>query len=341
MADDERERAAQATMDGKMRLLDPEVRASPDRVLKLLDPEFTEIAASATAAAAAGCEGEVTGSGSLQSYVERLPAPALSALVQTVWVHHTDAVPYVQRRLPAGGVELHWPLGGEPRLVGPLTGPLLEVIPAHTTIVGIRFRPGSNPLIPVALSELLDQAVGLRELGHRWVEQLGEAMVNAATPEAALALLQAQLLHEVRAAIRPDPLVDEAARLLMPWQQAEVGVLAAHLGLSASQLRRRCLHVVGVSPKVLQRILRFQGFLALAQATTAPLGQRGLDGMAGLAIDVGYADQSHLSRECLRLAGVTPSALFGGEVDRCLREHDHAASYRSFLASRKGPSARR
>lgn len=43
---DESERAVQAAVEGEMRLLDPEVRASPDRVLELLDPEFTEIGAS-------------------------------------------------------------------------------------------------------------------------------------------------------------------------------------------------------------------------------------------------------------------------------------------------------
>ncbi|MEU4352036.1 DUF4440 domain-containing protein [Streptomyces sp. NPDC023838] len=43
---DESERAVQAAIDGEMELLDPEVRASPARVLELLDPEFTEIGAS-------------------------------------------------------------------------------------------------------------------------------------------------------------------------------------------------------------------------------------------------------------------------------------------------------
>ncbi|ARP73747.1 DUF4440 domain-containing protein [Streptomyces pluripotens] len=43
---DESEQAVQAAIDGEMRLLDPEVRASPARVLELLDPEFTEIGAS-------------------------------------------------------------------------------------------------------------------------------------------------------------------------------------------------------------------------------------------------------------------------------------------------------
>lgn len=43
---DDRERAVQAAIDGEMRLLEPEVRASPARVLELLDPEFTEFGAS-------------------------------------------------------------------------------------------------------------------------------------------------------------------------------------------------------------------------------------------------------------------------------------------------------
>ncbi|MFE7462803.1 DUF4440 domain-containing protein [Streptomyces sp. NPDC057499] len=46
MTDDERERAVRAAVDGEMRLLDPEVRAVPARVLELLDLEFTEIGAS-------------------------------------------------------------------------------------------------------------------------------------------------------------------------------------------------------------------------------------------------------------------------------------------------------
>jgi AraC-like DNA-binding protein len=59
--------------------------------------------------------------------------------------------------------------------------------------------------------------------------------------------------------------------------------------------------------------------------------------VAGLAVDVGYADQAHLSRECLRLAGVTPSQLLGGNVERCSCGHDHAASYAPFLATRRRP----
>jgi AraC-like DNA-binding protein len=276
----------------------------------------------------------------MESYVERPPVPGLAGAVRTVWIQRTGEAAYVQRHLPTGGVEIHFPVGGRPQLVGPLTGPEIEVIPAHTTIVGVRFQPGTAPPLPAVLDDLVDQRLGLAELWGSTVDRLQEAMALAGTPQRALVALQAHLLREFRDAVHVDPLVREAVRALMPWHPVSIDTLAAHLALSASQLRRRCLHAVGVSPKVLQRTLRFQGFLALAQAGATASGRRGADGMAGLAVDVGYADQAHLSRECLRLTGLTPRQLLGGSVDRCACGHEHSASYRPFLSARAMPPLR-
>jgi len=276
----------------------------------------------------------------MESYVERPPLPGLAGVVRTVWIQRTSEAAYVQRHLPTGGVEIHFPVGGHPQLVGPLTGPEIEVIPAHTTIVGVRFRPGTPPRLPAVLDDLVDQRLGLAELWGSSVGRLVDAMARAGTPEQALMLLQARLLHEFRSAVRVDPLVGEAVQALMPWHPVGIGSLATRLALSASQLRRRCLHAVGVSPKVLQRTLRFQGFLALAQAGAMATGRRGADGLAGLAVDVGYADQAHLSRECLRLTGLTPRQLLGGSVERCACGHEHSASYKPFLATRSRPPLR-
>ncbi|GAA4461406.1 helix-turn-helix domain-containing protein [Phytohabitans houttuyneae] len=276
----------------------------------------------------------------MESYVERPPLPALAGVVRTVWIQRTGDAPYVQRHLPTGGIEVHFPIGGRPQLVGPLTGPEVEVIPARTTIVGVRFQPGTPPPLPAVLDDLVDQRLSLAELWGLSVDRLVEAMARAATPERALMLLQGHLLREYRVAVPVDPVVGEAVKALMPWHPVDIDSLATHLALSASQLRRRCLHTVGVSPKVLQRTLRFQGFLALAQAGAAASGRRGADGMAGLAVDVGYADQAHLSRECLRLTGLTPRQLLGGTVDRCACGHEHSASYKPFLASRGRPPLR-
>jgi len=276
----------------------------------------------------------------MESYLERPPLPGLAAVVRTVWIQRTGEAAYVQRHLPTGGVEMHFPIGGPPRLVGPLTGPKIEVIPAHTTVVGVRFRPGAAPRLPTMLDDLVDQQLGLAELCGRSVDRLVEAMARAGSPERALMVVQAHLRQEFRSAVRVDALVGEAVRALMPWHPVNIDTLATHLALSASQLRRRCLHAVGVSPKVLQRTLRFQGFLALAQAGATATGRRGADGMAGLAIDAGYADQAHLGRECLRLTGLTPRRLLGGSVDRCTCGHEHSASYGPFLATRGRPPLR-
>jgi hypothetical protein len=66
-----------------------------------------------------------------------------------------------------------------------------------------------------------------------------------------------------------DPLVSEAVRHLMPWRTAEVTSLSASLYISETQLRRRCRTAVGLAPKALHRILRFQGFLAPVQQACA------------------------------------------------------------------------
>jgi AraC-like DNA-binding protein len=273
----------------------------------------------------------------MESYVERPPVPGLAGVVRTVWIQHTGEAPYVQRHLPTGGVEIHFPIGGRPQLVGPLTGPEIQVIPARTTIAGVRFQPGTAPPVPAVLDDLVDQRLGLAELWGSTADRLAEAVARAGTPEQALMFLQAHLVRAFRTAVHSDPLVGEAVKALMPWHPVNIDALATRLSLSASQLRRRCLRAVGMSPKVLQRTLRFQGFLALAQAGAMATGRRGADGAAGLAIDAGYADQAHLSRECLRLTGLTPSQLLGGGIDRCACGHEHSASYLPFLATRGGP----
>ncbi|WP_020014651.1 DUF6597 domain-containing transcriptional factor [Promicromonospora sukumoe] len=269
------------------------------------------------------------------SYVERAPLPVLAGVVRTVWVQRTGDAAYVQRHLPTGGVEIHFPIGSPPWLLGPLTGPQIEVIPARTTVVGVRFRPGTALPLPVELGELVDQRIGLTELWAGAGDQLLDAMSGAGTPERALDLLQSHLVRQFRGAGRPDSVVGAAVQALMPWRPVNIDALANHLALSASQLRRRCLRSVGVTPKVLQRTLRFQGFLALAQAGATASGRRRADGVAELAIDAGYADQAHLSRECLRLTGLTPRRLLGGDVDRCACGHEHSASYLPFLTTRR------
>jgi hypothetical protein len=176
------------------------------------------------------------------------------------WIQRIGAEPYVQRNLPTGGVELHCLIGSLPRLVGPLTSPSVDVLPAGTTVVGVRFRPGAAvPLLGPPVCELVDLTMPLDEIWGSAAVVLGELVSGARSPEAGLSILQEQLASRRADGGEPDPLVAEAIRQLMPWQAGDVGSLSSRLAISQSQLRRRCLAAAGIGPKALQRALRFQG----------------------------------------------------------------------------------
>jgi AraC-like DNA-binding protein len=78
-------------------------------------------------------------------------------------------------------------------------------------------------------------------------------------------------------------------------------------------------------------MLRFQGFLALIQRIIAQ-GRAATDGGLGtLALRAGYADQAHLTRECVRLTGVSPRVFLAETQRTCACGHDHSASFTPVL----------
>lgn len=260
---------------------------------------------------------------------------ALAGLVSSVWIQQvaSDAEPYAQRNIPSGGVELRCCLGAQPRVQGPLTRPRFEVLAPGTTVVGVRFHPAAaRSVLGLPASELVDLTLATDELWGPAVT-LGELLGTAPSPGAALALLQRHILGRIPGAPAPDPLVSEAVRQLR-WHWDDVASLTASLHISQRQLRRRCETAVGLAPKVLHRLLRFQGFLALAQQALARGRTPADGGLAPLAVEAGYADQSHLSRECLRLTGASPRAFLAATEQACACAHDHAASFTPLLRSR-------
>jgi transcriptional regulator GlxA family with amidase domain len=100
----------------------------------------------------------------------------------------------------------------------------------------------------------------------------------------------------------PDPLVTETVRRLSrPGVRVER--VAADLGVSERQLRRRSHAAVGYGPATLRRVLRFRRFVS----SVDHIGEAA--DLAWLAAKTGYADQAHLTRESTRLAGLPPAAL--------------------------------
>jgi AraC-like DNA-binding protein len=269
---------------------------------------------------------------STQTYRDRPPAAALGRHVACVSVQQVfpGSEPYTHRPVPNGSAELRCAVGAVPQVVGPQTGPLEHTLTPGTTVVSVRFKPGAAPsVLGLPASEVVDLSVGADELWGRSAVALGEAVAAAASPWEAAAKLEAAIAGRLADAAEPDPIAMEAVRLLLPGRTRDVTSLPSELYISESQLRRRLQEATGFAPKVLHRMLRFQGFLALAQGYEHPSRE-----LARLAADAGYADQSHLTREAASLAGLSPRTLLRNIERYCGPTHDHAASYVPLLPAR-------
>lgn len=203
-----------------------------------------------------------------------------------LWVRGAAPVARRVRVLPDACVDVVW-VDGRLLVAGPATGPAMVDLPAGAASMGVRFRVGAaGAALGVSAGDLLDASVPLEDVWGADGARIAERVAGSATP---LRMLAAGVRE--RLAQPPDRLVRAAAG----------GAARRDIGIGGRQLRRRFAVAVGYGPKTLERILRFQRFLRIARADGGDL--------ARLALESGYADQAHLTRECTRLAGLPPSAL--------------------------------
>ncbi len=219
--------------------------------------------------------------------------------------------------LPDGAVELVWSGRGlfvrgadtRPHEVGAFPG---------RTFVAVRFRPGAAAgVLGLRGRELADARIGISLLwGREEMERLEYALAVGGSPRAAADVLEEAVAARVQQPVDP-AVAAVVATLTARREPVPVVGLADRIGFSERQLRRRCVAALGYGPKTLDRIFRFQRFRRLAAR------DRRLS-LAELAAAAGYADQSHLTRECLRLAGETPAAHLTGSR-RPFRSRQRAA----------------
>jgi AraC-like DNA-binding protein len=261
----------------------------------------------------------------VQGYTEGPSSPPLAAYVLCWSVHQIDAEsrPYLHRSAANGSVELVCEVGGQPLLVGPQTGPLVRTLAPGATIVSLRLRPESAAaVLGVPAYELADQIVSLEDVLPE-TRFLRDRI--AAEPKRAVAALEGTVSAQLARGVATDRLVAFGVGRLAA-RASRVSSVAASMSLSERQLRRRFKAAVGLSPKALERVLRFQRFLALVHT-----GGWSRLGLARTAAALGYADQAHLTRECVRLSGLPPAELIRQSDIHCRGRHDHSPSFRALF----------
>jgi AraC-like DNA-binding protein len=230
-------------------------------------------------------------------YLEFAPPARLASHVACLWSHTGTPA----RVLPDGCVDIVW-TGEELILAGPATRAMLPRVSPSEPKLGLRFRVGAaGAALGLPAERLLDRSASLGEI---WLDgdELAERVAEARSAGRRMELLADVVTARLAGAPAPDPLV-RAATLELARPRPEVAGICRRLSISERQLRRRFEAAVGYSPRMLARVLRLQRFLSLAE---------GGEELARLAADAGYADQPHLTRECVQLAGLPAAALLAG-----------------------------
>lgn len=112
--------------------------------------------------------------------------------------------------------------------------------------------------------------------------------------------------------LRSSPVVDAAvagavAAIRGSHGAVEIEPLARRLGVTTRTLQRRFARAVGITPKQLARIVRFQRVFAAWRDDPASLSR--------VALECGYFDQSHLVRDFRDFAGAPPAGFLAALSD--------------------------
>jgi AraC-like DNA-binding protein len=232
------------------------------------------------------------------------PRDELAFAVEHFWSVQWDlegAPPLRAQTLPHPSVHVTI----EPRRAevgGVFTTRFVRTLRGRGWVFGLKFRPGMfHQVLGAPLSTLRDRVVPLAQVFGK-VGMALTRQVRAGTFEESVAAWKPLLMRLVRdddpVACATRDLVELAAsdRTLL-----QVEHLVARAGVTKRTLQRQFDRYVGVSPKwVLQRY-------RLHEANERLLADGALD-LAGLALELGYSDQSHFVRDFKAMVGVTPGS---------------------------------
>jgi AraC-like DNA-binding protein len=260
--------------------------------------------------------------------VTHVPGPPLSRFVAYLWWMSDAPQHTAERIVPSGTLELVinmnqdeigiLPAGAAQRdrysgavVSGAYRRFFTAETSAHASIIGVHFKAGgAGPVLGVPPGELADRHVDLACLWGRAANELRERLCTTATSAERFAILESSLRS--RPARRDGHRAVPAALAQLARPGVTVRDVAAGLQLSWRRLIEVFTADVGMSPKRLQRVLRFQRASRFAREMPAP-------DWARIAQLCGYFDQSHLIHDMREFTGLSPVQAIDGS--RRVKDH--------------------
>lgn len=246
------------------------------------------------------------------------PPPALQPFVDCLWVLAAPkAEDEIQPEivLPDGKTELIVHFGDDfTKLEGEtyerqarvlMSGQLTERIMLRPTgeigVVSARFKAaGAARFFSLPFDEIVDKVIDLsiyeKELSLALHEQIKQCESHEDRLQAMVVALESLLTNESQ----EDIFVRQACQYITKSEgEYSVAELVKLIGFSERQLERKFKKQVGLSPKILSRIMRFQKFLAVTKTDNNLT-------LTEAAASCGYYDQSHFIRDFTRFSGTSP-----------------------------------
>ena len=165
----------------------------------------------------------------------------------------------------------------------------------------INFTPlGARRFFGMPMSELTDRMVALDDALGAGGMVLREQLANEPDWNRRFDLAETFVATRLASAAAPSGEVEWAFdRIAATGGRAKIASIAKAVGWSRKHLGRRFAEDVGLGPKSVARIVRFNRALAVSRS-----GDNG--GWAGVAAECGYSDQAHLVREFGEFSGASP-----------------------------------
>lgn len=248
-------------------------------------------------------------------------APQLASLVHCIWTLEGSAAEFggeAQPIVPDGRPELIVHFGDaferlhpggrferQPAVIfaGQLTSQIVLRPTGRIAILGVRFHPhGAAALFHESQAAFIGLTIAVDDISKHVARAVNEVRESARALHDAAGLIQRALIPLV-----DPPRVDvRIARAVAAIQRRHgcipIDTVASLAGTTRRHLERRFNEVVGIAPKRLARIARFQHALRVLE------GDGAAQGGAYTAAACGYADQAHFVRECRELCGEPPTA---------------------------------
>ena len=244
------------------------------------------------------------------------PHPLLAAYVDAYWV--STATQFSQQRiLPDTCADIIFNISDQPVTAGnnaiwiaPNTAFVVGTMTAfrdiarqgNTSMLGIRFKPGGlHAFTTLPLQLATDEHLLLSDITRDWHTRLEPLLEKARSIPEKVDCLENFLLQRLPANNTVANKIQECIHLI---HQSNGNITPAMLAdkafMSPRTFERNFLQMVGVSPKTFSRIVRFMSVRReLKKEKSATL--------LSLALERGFYDHAHLTREFKLLAGDNPS----------------------------------